>query len=320
MPDNRHPLRFGVIDESSQTRERWLQQAQTVERLGYATFLIRDHFIAGEFAHQLAPIAALMAAADATTTLRVGSLVFSNDYRHPAVLAKEAATIDVLSSGRFELGLGAGWLREEYTQTGIPFAAPGERVERLSESIAILKQCFDAKPVTFAGKHYTLMDYDSFPKPMQQPHPPLLIGAGSRHMLELAAREADIIGILPRALPQGSISDEPEERLASTVERKIGWIRAAAGDRFDTIELSIVVNVIVTSDRVHYAEEHMHKHGWQHVDVAQVLEMPGLLIGTEDEIVGQIRTRRERFGFSYLIVSDAKVEEFAPIVRQLAGQ
>ncbi len=214
-------FRFGVIDESSLSQEEWVQKAQRVEQLGYNTFLIRDHFIQGDFKHQLAPIPALMAAADATKELRVGSLVFANDYRHPVVLAKEAATLDLLSGGRFELGIGAGWLRSEYEQTGIPFDSPGIRVERMQEALHILKGIFAEKPLTFAGKHYTITHLESFPKPSQKPHPPLLIGAGSKRMLSIAAREADIIGILPKALTNGTISEDPAERLAETIARKV---------------------------------------------------------------------------------------------------
>ena len=137
-------FRFGVIDENSLSREEWVQKAQRVEHLGYSTFLIRDHFIQGDFKHQLAPIPALMAAADVTKKLRVGSLVFANDYRHPVVLAKEAATLDLLSGGRFELGIGAGWLRSEYEQTGIPFDPPGIRVERMQEALSGAWRGYDA--------------------------------------------------------------------------------------------------------------------------------------------------------------------------------
>ena len=200
-------------------------------------------FIQGDFNHQLAPIPALMAAADATTTLRVGSLVFANDYRHPIMLAKEAATLDLLSEGRFELGIGAGWLRSEYEQTGIPFDPPGIRVERMQEALLILKGAFAEQPLTFAGKHYTITHLESFPKPSQKPHPPLLIGAGSKRMLSIAAREADIIGILPKALTNGTISEDPTERFAETLAQKVEWIRQAAGERFDEIELSMVVTI-----------------------------------------------------------------------------
>lgn len=320
QPTASHPLRFGVIDESSQTKAMLLHRAQQAERLGYATFLLRDHFVAGEFAHQLAPIAGLMAAAAATTTLRIGSLVFANDYRHPAVLAKEAATIDVLSDGRFELGIGAGWLKAEYEETGLIFDPAGMRVERLRESVQILKALFGQEIVTYRGHHYSLTQYASFPKPVQRPRLPIMIGAGAKRMLELAAQEADIIGILPKAVAAGSISDDPAERLAETIEQKVAWIRDAAGERFRQIELSMVVSVMYTPHRAERAAQLIHERQWQGVTVEHVLAMPAMLIGTETEIAEKIQAVRARFGFSYFVVSDAAIETFAPLVQALTGK
>lgn len=261
-----------------------------------------------------------MAAADATKTLRVGSLVFSNDYRHPVVLAKEAATLDVLSGGRFELGIGAGWLRSEYEQTGITFDPPGMRVERLQEALHILKGIFAEEPLTFAGKHYTITNLESFPKPLQKPHPPLLIGAGSKRMLSIAAREADIIGILPKALTTGTISEEPAERFAETLAQKVEWIRQAAGERFDEIELSMVVSVEMTHNRHQRAEQIVHERGWSGITAGQVLEMPSMLIGSLDQIAEKIQVLREQFAFSYFVISDRNLETFAPIAAQLTGK
>ena len=313
-------FRFGVIDENSLSREEWVQKAQRVEHLGYSTFLIRDHFIQGDFKHQLAPIPALMAAADATKKLRVGSLVFANDYRHPVVLAKEAATLDLLSGGRFELGIGAGWLRSEYEQTGIPFDPPGIRVERMQEALHILKGVFAEKPLTFAGKHYTITHLESFPKPSQKPHPPQLIGAGSKRMLSIAAREADIIGILPKALTNGTISEDPAERFAESIALKVEWIRQAAGERFDEIELSMVVTVEIAHDRNQKAEQIIHKRGWNDITAEQVLEMPSMLIGSIDQITEKIQVLREKYAFSYFVISDTCLEAFAPIVTQLTDK
>ncbi len=311
-------FRFGVIDESSLSREEWIQKAQRVEQLGYSTLLIRDHFIQGDFNHQLAPVPALVAAADATKTLRVGSLVFANDYRHPVMLAKEAATLDVLSDGRFELGIGAGWLASEYEQTGIPFDSPGIRVERLQEALNVLKRVLAEEPFTFAGKHYTITNLDSQPKPVQKPHPPLLVGAGSKRMLSIAAREADIIGILPKALTNGTISEDPAERLAETIAQKVDWIRQAAGERFDEIELSMVVTLEITRDQKQRAEQIIQQRGWNGITTNQVLQMPSMLIGSIDQIIQQLQSIREKYFFSYFVVSDKCMEAFAPIVKQLS--
>ena len=320
MMSKQRAFRFGVIDESSLSREQWVQQAQKVEQLGYATFLIRDHFIQGDFNHQLAPTPAMMAAADATKELHIGSLVFSNDYRHPAMLAKEAATLDLLSGGRFELGIGAGWLKDEYEQTGIPFDQPAQRVARLQETLYILKGLFAEKPFTFSGSYYHISNLDSFPKPVQKPYPPLLIGAGAKRMLSLAAQEADIIGILPKALTNGTISDEPTERFATTIAQKVEWIRQAAGERFANLELSMVVSVHITHDRNQKAAEIIRQRDWGGITMREVLDMPSLLIGSVEQIIEKIQLLRERYALSYFVISDASLQAFAPVVSQLAGR
>jgi probable F420-dependent oxidoreductase len=244
-----HPLRFGVINEQMWAPHEWAAHVRKVEAYGYTTLLIRDHFAPDYFGNQLGPIAALMSAAAATTMLRVGSLVFDNDYRHPVMLAKEAATIDVLSGGRFELGIGAGWLRSEYEQAGMPFEPAGVRISRLEEAIRVIKGVFTEAPLTFTGEHYTIRELNGYPKPAQRPHPPILIGAGKQRMLRLAGREADIVGILTTSVARGTLDDDPMERLAESVAQKVAWVREGAGERFDTIELSLVPTVIVTNER-----------------------------------------------------------------------
>src|SRR6266571_8677309 len=184
------PFRFGVVAESAPSREQWVDKARKVEQFGYATFLVADHFV-----NEFPPITALMAAADATNKLRVGSFVFDNDFRHPALLAKEAATLDLLSGGRFELGIGAGWHRPEYEQIGLPFESAGIRISRLEEALSIIKQFFTKETVTFAGNHYTVTNLQALPKPLQRPHPPIFMGGGGKRLLSLAGREADIIGL-----------------------------------------------------------------------------------------------------------------------------
>jgi len=313
------PFRFGVICERMQSAEEWMTKAQMAEEYGYTTVLIRDHFIREPFGDQLAPLIALMAAASVTRTLRVGSLVLDNDYRHPVMLAKEAATLDLLSEGRFELGMGAGWLRAEYEQAGMVFESAGARVSRLEEAIHVLKGLWDEQPLTFAGKHYTITNLNGFPKPVQRPYPPLLIGAGSKRMLALAGREADIVGILPKALPEGTISEEITERLPETMAQKVAWVCEAAGERFQELELSMVIAPIFTEQRRQRAEELARERGWSGVEAEDVLDMPSIFIGTRDQIVEDLLRRREQYGFSYFVVSDASMEAFAPVVRRLAG-
>jgi probable F420-dependent oxidoreductase len=313
------PFRFGVLNETVLPAAAWLAHVRRAEQLGYDTFLIRDHFVPDYFGDQLGPIAALAAAAGATTRLRLGTMVFDNDYRHPVVLAKEAATLDVLSGGRLELGIGAGWLRVEYEQAGIPFDPPGRRIARLEEALRVLKGLFADRPLTFAGEHYRIDGLDGFPKPAQRPHPPILIGGGQRRMLTLAGREADIVGILTSSVRHGTLDADPAERLAGAVDEKVGWVRAGAGTRFDQIELSLIPTVLLTDDRERRAAELLAEHAWPDITIADVLEMPSLFIGTVEQIVDDMQRRCERFGFTYYVVSDQMMEAFAPVVGRLGS-
>jgi probable F420-dependent oxidoreductase len=292
--------------------------ARRAEELGYDTLLLRDHFVAAPFGDQLAPLVALMAAAAATRTLRVGTLVLDNDYRHPVLLAKEAATLDLLSGGRFELGIGAGWARDEYERAGMAFDPPGIRVDRLEEAVRVLKGLFAGSVVTFAGHHYSVTELQSFPMPAQRPHPPILIGAGSRRMLSIAGREADIVGILPRALPDGTISDDLQERSPAAIAQKVEWVRQAAGDRFEQVELSAIVSVAV-ADHHKAAEQLAVERGWGSEAAGAVLEMPSILIGPVDRIADDLQARRDRFHLSYYVVSDEDMEAFASVIDRLTG-
>jgi len=312
-------FRFGVFGENARTPEALLDTARRAEQAGYATFLIRDHFIEEPFGHQLAPLTALATVAAATTSLRVGSLVLSNDYRHPAMLAKEIATLDALSGGRVELGLGAGFSKAEYAGAGIPFDPPGVRVDRLEESIQVLKGLFGPTPFTFVGKHYAVTGLDSYPKPVQRPHPPILIGAAGKRMLSIAAREADIIGFQTVSTAHGAMTDDPNGRLASTVRERVEQVRRIAGERFDRIELSLVATVVLTERRRQAAEQLARERGWSGMSVEQVLEMPSVFIGPVDHIADEMRTRRTRYGFSYYVVLDRALDTVAPLVQRLAG-
>lgn len=313
------PFRFGVVCEQMNAQPAWATKARQIEEAGYATLLIRDHFIREPFGEQFAPIVALMAAADATTRLRVGSLVLDNDYRHPALLAKEAATLDVLSQGRFELGLGAGWAGYEYEQAGIPFDPPGVRVSRLQEALQVLKGLWADGPLTFEGAHYHIKQLDGFPKPIQRPHPPILVGASGKRMLALAAREADSIGFLMGDYTTGVEIDDPSQRMGAAIEQKLAWVRQAAGERFEGLELSLMLTVVIAEDQQRAAEQLAIARGWSGISVEQVLEMPSIVIGSVEQIAEQISQRRERYGFSYYIVSDQYIHQFAPVVAQLGG-
>ncbi len=316
---NPRPFRFGLLGESVRSAADLLDTARRAETAGYATFLMRDHFIEEPFGHQLAPVAALATAAAVTKTLRAGSLVICNDYRHPAVVAKEAATLDLLSGGRFELGLGAGFSQPEYEAAGIPYDPPGVRVDRLAEALQVIKGLFGPVPFSFSGRFYSVSKLDLFPKPVQRPHPPILVGAGGKRMLSIAAREADIIGIQTAAVGTGRRVPDPSGLLPEAVAAKIAWIRQEAGSRFNDIELSIVSSVVIAANRREAAERLAREREWVGVSADRVLEMPSIFIGSVDQIVSEMQARRERYGISYYVVSDKGMEAVAPIVARLAG-
>ena len=313
------PFRFGVINEHMSTRQHWIAQARQAEALGFSTMLIRDHFVPDFFGAQFAPFAALMAAADATTTLRIGNLVIDNDYRHPVVLAKEAATLDLLSEGRFELGLGAGWLQVEYDQAGLPFDAAGVRISRMEEAITILKGLFAQGPVTFSGSHYQIRDLEGFPKPVQRPHPPLLIGGAGKKMLAIAAREANIVHLMPRTISTGTLVSDPRDRLTACVAEKIGWLRESAGERFAQLQLSLGATIVVSDARRSATEQLIEREAWQVVSVEDVWDMPSIFVGSLDQIATDMAERRETLGFSYFIVSDNEMDDCADVVARVAG-
>lgn len=305
------PFRFGVQASTATDRAEWVAIARQAEDLGYSVLTVADHLD-----DQFATTPALMAAADATTTLRVGSLVYANDYHHPVVLAKEAATLDVLSGGRLELGLGAGWMREDYDAAGIAFDPPARRIARLAEAVTVIKGLFADEPCAVDGEHYSV-HLDGTPKPVQRPHPPLLIGGGGRAILSLAGREADIIG-LNIDLRSGRIdaSAGPTATAAATDE-KIRWIREAAGDRFDDIELQVRIHLaLVTDDLPGVAAAMSPAFG---LSPEQGLETPHALAGSVDQIVETCLARRERFGISVIGLSLDAMEMMAPVVARLAG-
>ena len=314
------PFRFGVIHEQVQAAEAWADHVRRVEALGFSTFLVRDHFVPDFFGHQPAPLVSLASAAALTTHLRVGTMVLAVDYRHPVMLTKEAATLDVVSGGRLELGLGAGWLRREYETVGLTFDSAGTRIERLEETIRIVDGLFGAGPISFSGKHYTVTDLDGHPKPVQRPRPPILIGGGRRRVLTLAGRTADIVGILTTSVATGTVVDEAAERLAGSVSQKLAWVREGAGPRYDDIELSLIPTLVFEEDHEVAASRLISARGWTGVSVADVLAMPSVFIGSVGAIADQMEERRALYGFSYYVVSDRQLDRVAPLVAHLAGR
>jgi probable F420-dependent oxidoreductase len=283
--------------------------ARHVENSGYHTLVMPDHF-GPRFA--LAP--ALVLAAEATSRLRVGSLVYDNDFRHPALLAQEAASIDLLTDGRFELGLGAGWLKSEYDAAGLAFDHGRTRVERMAEALHIVKALFNATPLTFEGRFYRLTALTGSAKPMQEPHPPVLIGGGGRRLLTLAAKEADIISVMPRSRRDGS-GLEDADASPEAFTRKIGWIRDAAAGRFSAIELNTLVQTVVITDHPRDAAAPLATEYTMEVD--QVFETPLVLIGSVDQIAETLEQRREHFGLSYITVFEKDLENLAKVIDRL---
>jgi probable F420-dependent oxidoreductase len=307
------PFRFGIQAASVPPGRSWPDLARQVEDLGYSTLTVSDHLD-----DQLAITPALMAAADATTHLRLGSLTYCNDYRHPVVLAAETATIDLLSDGRLEVGLGAGWMNTDYDQSGIPFDRPSVRIDRLAEALEIVVGLWGDEPCTVDGHHYQVRELDGRPKPRQRPRPPILVGGGGRRLLSLAGRVADIVG-LNIALGSGRIDETagPTATAASTTE-KIGWVREAAGERFDQIELQVRVHLAaVTDDRAGLAEAVAPSFG---LTPEEALVSPHALAGTVDQIVEQCLERRERYGITYIGLGLDAMEAMAPVVAQLVGR
>jgi len=270
------------------------------------------------FTDQLAPVPALMSVADATTTLRVGALVWDNDYKHPVVLAKELATMDLLSEGRLELGIGAGWMISDYEQSGIPYERAGLRIERMIEGIDVMKGCFAQGAFSYAGKHYTITDYDGSPKPVQAPCPPILIGGGGKRVLTYAAQVADIIGI-NATMSAGAVGPEAISTMtAEAVDAKVDIVRDAVGTRIDHVEMNIRAFLVnITEDAAGAISRLSAGMG---VEESMVAETPFALMGPPSKLIEDLIARRERWGFSYVIVGGEDVEKFAPVVAALSGK
>lgn len=310
------PFRFLAEAVEVADGRRLAETARRAESLGYAGLVFTDHLL-----DQLAPIPAMATVAAATERLRVGTFVLNNDLRHPAVLAQDLATVDVLSGGRLDIGIGAGWNEPEYQAIGVPFEPVGTRVARLTEAVAVLKGAFGGEPFTLRGEHYAVHGLEGRPVPVQRPNPPFLIGGGGRRILSLAGREADVVGLAPRILPSGR-SDPRSLTVAATAE-KIAWVREAAGKRFDSLELNVypsVSRIIVTDHARREAASLAGKlRARTGIDISEdeLLESPHIFIASVDGFVAKFRELRERLGISSFMVGN--VDELVPVVERLAG-
>ncbi len=305
-------FRFGVEMMAPSPGMSWADSARRVESLGYSTLVVPDHFHEG-----LGPIAAMTSAAMATTTLRVAPMVLNTDLRHPAVLARELASIDILSAGRLEVGLGAGYNPADYRHSGIRMDPPGVRVDRLIEHVEVLKALWSDGPTTFEGQHYKIDALSGTPKPFTAGGPPLLIAGGGRRLLRFAAQRADIVGV-NFALP--SLPDDASARdgLPASVDAKFERIRADAGDRFDDLEFNAWLAVCrVTDDATSLAARLSARFG---APADEVLRSPFILVGSPAEMIDRLEERRQRWGYSYFVVQQDQLDDFAPVVASLTGR
>jgi probable F420-dependent oxidoreductase len=307
-------IRFGVVSESVLDGPAWAEQARRIEDAGVGSLLIRDHFSAGAFGQQLAPFSALAAAAAVTERLHVGTMVLSNDFRHPAIVAHEAASLHHLSGGRFELGIGAGWYQPEYRAAGIAFDGAGRRIDRLEESLAIIGGLLAGAPVHHRGTWYQIDGLELDVLPGRRGGPRLLIGAGGPRMLGVAARHADIVGLLPAPIRGADEGDDPLDRMPAALESKLAVLRSAAGDRFGRLELSAFGTFSITDRRRSVTEELIARRGWGGIDAGDVWQMPTIFIGSTAQIREDLQARRERFGLSYLITPDRELPTLAAII------
>ena len=305
-------FRFALQASKAASPAAWRTLARKAEDLGYSTLYVPDHLD-----DQWAPMVAATVAAEATTTLRVGTLVLDNDFRHPVVLAKEAATLDIVTDGRFEFGLGAGWMTTDYEQSGIKMEKPSVRVARLAESLEIMRAMWRDGSATFTGDHYRVSGAAGTPVPTTPGGPPLVIGGGGRRILTLAGEHADIVSIVP-SLTAGYVG--PEVAAESVVEKytdRVRWAREAAGERAGELEFqcwTVAVQVVPNASEVIESLAPLFD-----LTPDQLRSAPLALIGTAEEITEILRTRREELGFSYVVVHEAEMDALAPVIAELAG-
>jgi len=303
------PFRFATTVTRGRSAEHWRDVAKRAEALGYDSLLMPDHIT-----DQLAPVAALAAAAAATTTLRIGSFVFDNDYRNPVMLAKEATTLDLLSDGRLEFGIGAGWSRRDYQQLGITYDAPKVRVDRMEEAVTLIKRLWTEQKVTHEGPHYRVRDATVLPRPTQRPHPPLMIGASGPRMLRIAAREAQIIAFVP-SLNRLGLSTLRSMGTES-VEKRIAMLRRTP--RFPEIELNVIVFDAAVTDAARSIVDALTAR--LKSAATAIVDSPFLLYGSRASVVEDLLARRERLGISYFAIPGRVMRGFGPVVAALRGK
>ena len=310
-----HPFRFGVQFSKSASGDDYRATVRRIEDLGYSTVFCPDHFD-----DQWAPTVALTVAAEATTDLRVATLVYDVDYRHPVVLAKEIATLDLVSNGRVEFGIGAGWMSDDYDTAGIPFDKAGIRIDRMVEAIDVVRGLWSGQPLNFQGEHYVVRDMTGAPSPCQPGGPPIIVGGGGKRVLTEAARRADIVG-LNASLHSGSVG--PETALSALGERFLerrNWVEEAAGERFSQLELQM--NTFMTAVTATTAEADEMIEGMAPMfglSPDQARTIPMVLAGTVNDVCEQLHHHRELYGTSYWVIHEGEVDAMAPVVAKMSG-
>ncbi len=312
----RKPFRFGVSARGAQSRAEWIEKARKIEALGYATLTVPDHLV-----DLVAPIPALISAAEATRTLRVGTNVLNNDLRHPVLVARDAATVDLLTDGRLELGLGAGSIKSEYDEAGLTFDSGAARVARLGEAVTIIKGLLKGEQVSLAGRYYRVTGHTVAPLPVQKPHPPILIGGNGPKLLTLAAREADIVSFSGLTFRNGgALPPDLSGWRVSGVEERVQLVReAASGAGRARPELNVLVQRVIVTDESRKAAEELASQ-WTQLTPDEFLASPYVLIGTVSQMIEDLRAQRERWGFSYYIVHEHSMDALAPVVAHLVGR
>lgn len=310
----KRPFRFGVSVVDSYSRREFVGLARRAEELGFSTLLLPDH-IGG---HLQAPFSSLAVAAGVTERIRIGTHMINNDLRHPLLLAHEASTLDVLSGGRLELGIGAGWNRPEYEELGITFDPPEVRVERLHESITIIKRLLTGETVTFNGKHYKVRNNSVGRRPVQRPRPPIAVGGNGESLMRLAAMEADIISFLGLGVNRSGRRLRYTAFSPEGLEKKINFVHRASGDRFDQIELAAYVWYFQAGDSAHEAALKIKRDA--SLSVEDVVSSPFTLLGTPDEMIEKLEKNRERFSVNYWVIKSPALEAVKDVVPKLAGR
>lgn len=304
------PFRFGIQVHNATSAAEWRATARKAEELGYSTLFLPDHFD-----EAWSPTVPLTVAAEATTTLNVGALVYDNDYSHPLVLARDIAAMDVLSGGRVEFGIGAGWMTTDYEQSGIVLDSPKIRIERMAEALEVIQRLWTYETASFSGDYYQLSEARCRPRPSQPGGPKIIVGGGGKRVLSVAAKYASIIGVNPELTSGTAGAEAAKTAVADRYRERIGWIRDAAGERFDDIELQVLCQIEqVTDDRETMYTNLAPVFG---LTPEEARDVPIVLVGTVDQIVEDLQRRREMYGFSYIVVHD--LEAFAPVVAVLAG-